>query len=108
MPYLYINSKPPNSKGNSMNIVLDRDSKALTVIADNGNVVKVKAGTTLFYCERKDGGATIWRDGRPANETIRVDKHGIVKSKHVKGVKATAAKPKRKAAPRKRTVKRNK
>lgn len=61
-----------------MQVIRDFDGKGVTVVADNGNSVVVRAGTFLNLCTRSDGGVTIWGDGRPKSETIRTDKRGVV------------------------------
>lgn len=59
-----------------MNVILHDSGKTVTVIADNGNRVEVTGRGFMFYCKRSDGGVTLWADGRPKSETVRVDNIG--------------------------------
>jgi hypothetical protein len=62
-----------------LNIITNEQSKTVTVISNGGQqIVETRASVFLNVCFRKDGGATVWYDGRPAYETLRVDSRGSI------------------------------
>lgn len=74
-----------------MHIVHNSASKTVTIITDTTKV-EVTAAKTLNFCQRKDGIVTVWFDGKPAKDTIRVGKEGILNGKATKGRKPASRK----------------
>jgi hypothetical protein len=67
-----------------MHVVKDSSNKAVTIISTDGSQnITVSATTFLNMSVRKDGGVTLWADGRPKSETIRVDSRGMLKAKRI-------------------------
>ncbi len=75
-----------------MQIVHTPESKTVTIIGDGGVNVTVTAASTLNLCSRKDGGLTVWYDGKSKRETVRVDKTGVLMGQATKGRKPKARK----------------
>jgi hypothetical protein len=60
-------------------VINDSSGKSVTVVSGDGQSSHThRAFHFLNTCVRKDGGMTIWADGRPANETVRFNKNGKV------------------------------
>lgn len=70
-----------------MQIIHTPAAKSITVIGDNGLKVEVTASSTLNFCQRKDGGLTVWYDGKTKRETVRIDKTGVLMGQATKTVR---------------------
>lgn len=75
-----------------MQIIHNAAAKTITVVGDSGLKVEVTAASTLNFCQRKDGGVTVWYDGKTKRETVRVSKTGALMGNGTTGRKP----PKRK------------
>ena len=64
-----------------MQIIHSPAAKSITVVSDAGLKVEVTAASTLNFCQRKDGGLTVWYDGKSKRETVRIDKTGVLMGK---------------------------
>lgn len=65
--------------------VVHNSPKSLTVLADDGHTeTRVSFTTTAYYCYTKNGGLTVWGDGRSASETVRFLPNGKVKPVRIK------------------------
>lgn len=67
-----------------MQIIHSAAAKSITVVADSGLKVEVTAASTLNFCQRKDGGLTVWYDGKSKRETVRIDKTGVLMGRATK------------------------
>jgi hypothetical protein len=64
-----------------LHTVLNQSSKTVTLIGEGGMSVTATAASHLNVCVRKDGGITVWYDGKPKSQTVRVTSAGALVAK---------------------------